>query len=201
MCQTWREVEGPQFPGPYSILSAQSTLSSNPGFAKRCINTVNRLTLKCFTLEVLYCLQVSCRDIRCLWYLVHANSPGQNIAGVQTNISQSYILGSYGDILHSKTIMERETYTNTYRKGYRDIHQYLQEARKNKAVQGEGRQTQEFIALGTSITQSVYTVTPTAVPLVSECHPAYHWPSVTITFWEKENKQTRIAWGQRSRPR
>lgn len=66
MCQTWREVEGPQFPGPYSILSAQSTLSSNPGFAKRCINTVNRLTLKCFTLEVLYCLQVSCRDIRCL---------------------------------------------------------------------------------------------------------------------------------------
>lgn len=69
--------------------------------------------------------------------------------------------------------MEIETYTNTYRKGYRDIHQYLQEARKNKAVQ-EGRQTQEFTALGTSIAPSVHTVTPTAVPLVSERHPAHH---------------------------
>lgn len=96
--------------------SAHSTLSSNPWFVERCTNTVHRLTLNCLTLEVLRHLQVSCRDIWCLGFSVHAYSPGYKHSRVQTtNISQSYNLCSYSDILHSKTILKR------------DIHQYLQE--------------------------------------------------------------------------
>lgn len=78
----------PQCPGPYS---AHSTLSSNPWFVERCTNTMHRLTLNCLTLEVLRCLHISCRDIRCLGFSVHAYSPGQNIAGYKLQVFPSLI--------------------------------------------------------------------------------------------------------------